>query len=762
MKKFAIELLESYSRLHEAPIGGGSVAAGTPVEQFIKQLENEVQGNSLITYPTPTDGKPLDVYRDGSGKLVFKKGPFGSRAPGIEKVMNPQLVHYSKLAKWLGSGDGVQAPEQRQGGTMSKAEREEMERQQRQQETVEELNQGFPGLGDAVLSLFTKLFESVGVLETNTREAKLHGQFFSNANNSIRTMSKKMLDRNTIFVEQAANESGDDVKVFEREPPSEAQVKRAFKQYENLTTLVSQLQGGRRDPKNMLQDLRKMQQLLFRNKKGQVFLKIDGRSLAGICVMPSERHALSELVNNYEKEVAKFEKAHGDLLEEGESLAIESFDFAKSSFNYSNIVKETSETLEIAAHYYARGEFDKARPILESMAKQYKDSIVKVLKLNQGMMSEQDAEVIAALEELGAGKGTKQEVQALVKKIIIGHVAPRAEFYRRFKPDFVSRVGEGDVGKGYKPDNLLVWSQPPTDSALNPFVQKVKFQDLDATTQKTIVANGGVAGGDYYVAGVSLKTYSGGTETKTGSTYGFVGLGERYGTGVRLGRHEAVIRQRMIGAGMTSQQFDAARTELTKLTDAANFCRNIVADDELDLIGKTPKQAQQAITNHLELMMKTYNIKMPLNDPMYLKSLRSSDGTIDARSLSRFSTYLEKEMQMKIIDKSLADRGKSEMTKDDPMLHAMLLLGADAGLDSTQENVMGVTTKTDTKESHVYNQNAEIMKSIQGVMDGSLEFTFGRSGLRVAGGMKVELNNERNRVAVNCYIPSTEENLDLV
>ena len=50
MKKFAIELLESYSRLHEAPIGGGSVAAGISVEQFIQQLENEVQGNSLITY----------------------------------------------------------------------------------------------------------------------------------------------------------------------------------------------------------------------------------------------------------------------------------------------------------------------------------------------------------------------------------------------------------------------------------------------------------------------------------------------------------------------------------------------------------------------------------------------------------------------------------------------------------------------------------------------------------------------------------------
>ena len=745
MKKFALQLLESYHSLHEqAP------QPMTP-EQAIGMAGDSIKAPGILDGAGGGKGK---IWKTTRGTVSFQRDEPNARA---NKVDGPGSEGYDDLAAFL-SGAGTTAKQP----VMSKAERQEMEKQQRQQETIDELNEGFPGLGDSVNSLFTKLSSLKNVLDTNTIDAKLHGQFFSNANNSIRTMSKKMLKRNLIFVEQAADEGGDDVKVFEREPPSESQVSRAFKQYEKVATLVDQMRRGKREPENMLEDLRRMKQLLYTNKKGQVFLKVDGRSLAGVCIMPSERHALSDVMTAYKDEAAKFEKEHRQLLEPDESLAIDSFDFAKSSFNYSNVVKETSENLEIAAHHFARGELDKAQPILENMAKQYKESITKVLQLGRGMMSEGDAELIESLEALGAGKGTKKEVQELVKKIIVGHVAPRAEFYRRFKPDFVSRVGEGDVGKGYKPDNLLVWSDKPTDSALDPFVQKVKFGDFDSTTQKTILANGGSSSSDYYVAGVSLKTYSGGTETKVGSTYGFVGLGERYGTGQRLGDHEREVRRRLLSAGMTTQQFDAARTELTKLTSCANFCRNIVANDDLDLIGQTPKQAQSAILNHVQIMMKTYDIDMPLDDPEYLRTLKGPDGTIDSRSLSRFSTYLEKELQVKIVNKSLADRGRSEMTKDDPMLHAMLLLGADAGLDSTSENVMGVTTKTGTKESHVYNQNGEIMKSVQDVLEGRRSFSFSRSGLRIDRGMKVELNNERNRVAVNAYIPSTEENLDLV
>jgi len=745
MKKFAIELLESYSRLREqAP------AAMTP-EQAISMAGESIKAPRVLKGGSGGTGR---IWKTTRKTISFQRDEPKARA---NKVDGPGSEGYDDLAAFLSGGQTTQQPV-----TISKEQRQQMERDQRQQETVEGLNQGFPGLGDAVNSLFTKLNTVRERVLGGLNENRLHSQFFSNANNSVRTLTNKMLERDALFVEQSADTADEGVTVFEREPPSPDQVRRAFKNYEKVMTLTDQLMRGLRKPENVIEDMRKMKQLLMKNEKGQVFVKVDGRSLAGVCLMPSERHALNELVQKYEKEVSKFEKANPELLEENETLALDSFDFSKSSFNHSNVVKEVSETLEMGAHHIAKGDFDQAKPYLVNVVRQYKDSIGKALQLQRGMLSEDDAELGAMLTQLGIDKGTKDEVEKAVVSIVQGYLKPRVDFYNRFKPDFVSRVGEGDVGKGFKPDNMMVWKDKPTDSALDPFVQKVKFQNLDKKTQQAIVKSGGSPTGDYYVAGVSLKTYLGGTETKVGSTYGFVGLGERYGTGVGLGTHEQNVRQRMIDAGLSTQQFDAARTELTKLTGASNFCRDIVANDELNLIGKTPKQAQQAVTSHINLMMRTYNIKLPLNDPEYFEKLKAEDGTIDPRSLSRFSVYLEKEMHLKIIEKSLRDRGKSEMDNKDPMLHALLLMGVDAGIDSTQTNVMGVTTKTDTNESHVYNQNGEIMKSVEEVLSGKRSFTFSRSGLRIDRGMKVELNNERNRVAVNSYIPSLQENLDLV
>jgi len=745
MKKFALQLLESYDNLHEqAP------AAMTP-EQAISMAGESIKAPRVLKGAGGGTGR---IWKTTRKTISFQRDAPNARA---NKVDGPGSEGYDDLAAFLSGAATTQQPVQ-----ISKAERQQMERDQRQQETVDGLNEAFPGLGDSVNSLHAKLNSVRERVLGGLNEERLHSQFFSNANNSVRTLTNKMIERDMLFVEQSADTEEKGTTIFEREPPSPDQARRAFKNYEKLITLTDQLMRGQRDPKNAIEDIRRMKQLLMKNEKGQVFIKIDGRSLGGICLMPSERHSLNEVIQQYEKEVDRFTKDNSDLLDEGETLALDTFDFSKSSFNHSNVVKEVSETLEMAAHHIANGDASSAKPYLLNVVRQYKDSIGKALQLQRGMLSEDDAELGAMLTELGIEKGTKDEVEKAVVSIVQGYLKPRIDFYNRFKPDFVSRVGEGDVGKGFKPDNMLVWKDKPTDAALDPFVQKVKFQNLDKKTQQAIVKSGGSPTGDYYVAGVSLKTYLGGTETKVGSTYGFVGLGERYGTGVGLGTHEKNVRQRMLNAGLSTQQFDAARTELTKLTGASNFCRDIVANDALNLVGKTPKQAQGIVTSHIKLMMKTHGIEMPLNDPQYIEKLKGADGTIDPRSLSRFSVHLEKEMHLKIIEKSLSDRGKSEMDNKDPMLHALLLMGVDAGIDSTQTNVMGVTTKTDTNESHVYNQNGEIMKSVEGVLSGKRPFTFSRSGLRIDRGMKVELNNERNRVAVNSYIPSIQENLDLV
>ena len=100
-------------------------------------------------------------------------------------------------------------------------------------------------------------------------------------------------------------------------------------------------------------------------------------------------------------------------------------------------------------------------------------------------------------------------------------------------------------------------------------MHKVKFEDLDKDTQKEIIDNGGEASGEYYVAGISLKTYQGGSETKVGSTYGFVGLGERFFSGNR-GKHENFVLDRLSKLGATPKQIQGGLNYMKKMSDISS------------------------------------------------------------------------------------------------------------------------------------------------------------------------------------------------
>ena len=451
-----------------------------------------------------------------------------------------------------------------------------------------------------------------------------------------------------------------------------------------------------------------------------------------------------------------------------DNVSIKQFELAKSGKNnLSSIVKDASEVLEQATHHFARaltgaeGEFERGNQYLTLIATQFRDNIDAALKLQSGMLDENTEEMREILAGLGIDSNSSaSDIEQAAIDIVRGHVSRRLEFYKKYQPDYTTRVGEGDVGKGDKADNLLIWNEFPVGKGLDKFVTEVNFQDLDENTQKNLLDNGADPNKSYFVVGTSLKTYFGGSKTTAGETYGFVGMGDRYDPGVQLGNHERAVMNAMSEAGLSEQQIGSARNELQKLTSASRFCRGIVAGDSLSLRGKTPEEAQKIVTNHLKVMMKEHNISMPLNDPQYLERLRGEDGTIDTKSMSRFSTYLEKEMHMKIIDKS-RDKKTGELPANSPMLHAILMLGVDAGLDSTGSPV-GVMTNTKTNTSHVYDQNEEIIRPVREAISGERQTQMTRGGLKVDGNFAVDMKNARNRVGISCQISSREEDLELL
>ena len=781
MKKFAVQLLESYARMSSInevvdgqDTGGDVQAAIQKAVGATKDAPAPIQGGAggqQTAYVFQTYNKREKVYktyfkRDLNPKSWAKqvKGP-GDNA-GYDELQGFLSGEVSDDGTGTGSQDGLSARER--------------ELIARREEAISELNDIQPGLGDSLAARYDKAtsFEAGDLFDANSNEEyvrmnKLHEQFFSNANYSLRSKMKRAAARERIFLEQFAEAemaNPEKLTLFQRSPVTSDQSEQGMAQIDRLMDTVAALRKGATsvgEKKHLMVRLKNMSSVLQKNRKGTVFLRVDENSLAGISFNTSKLHFVTSLMDEYDKLAKDFLADNPDLADKDDegntidNVSIRMFDLAKSAGgNMSAVVKDASETLEQATHHIARGEFEQGNRYLTLIATQFKDSIENALKLQNGMLDENTEEMREIFEGMGIdSSSSRDQIEQAVIDIVRGHVSRRLEFYKKYQPDFTTRVGEGDVGKGDKADNLLIWTSFPAGKGIDKFVTEVNFQDLDANTQQNIIDNGGDPNATYFVAGTSLKTYFGGSKTTTGETYGFVGMGDRYDPGVALGDHERAVLNAMSEAGLSEPQIGAAREELRKLTSASRFCRDIVAGDSLQLRGKTPEESQKVVVNHLKMMMKEHNISMPLNDPEYFDRLRGEDGTIDTKSMSRFSTYLEKEMHMKIIDKHRDKSG--ELPNNSPMLHAILMLGVDAGYDSKGKPI-GVMTNTKTNTSHVYDQNNEIMRPVREAISGDRKTQMTRGGLKVDGNFAVDMKNARNRVGISCQISSREEDLELL
>jgi len=769
MKKFALQLLESYSILHEQP---EPQEINPQVQQAIGMAAGKDRNNPHII--SNGKGQQAKLYQTFNKKTKVTSNIFQLDTPNAYalKILGAgDNKGYDELVKFL-------AGKQARSGQGEGSSREQ-QLEQRREEAITELNDLQPGLGDSLAKQYDEAvaYDPTDLFGNSNRAVnmknKLHEQYFSNSNYSLRTKMKKASERERLYLEQYAEEEAKDpekLTLFERSPVTSDQTEQGMNQITRLMGVVAKLRRGvtsTDEARQMLEELKTTSKVLQQNRKGTVFLRVDENSLAGISFNSSEQHFITSLFNEYDELSKDFAASNPEILDtddEGETIdnySIKQFDLRGSSTNISSVVKESSELLEIAAHHIARKDYAKAEPIIRKLATQYKDSIEEALKLQGGMLDENTENMREVLDAMGIDENSKKdEVTDAVYKIVSGHMSRRTSFYKKYQPDFVSRVGEGDVGKGDKADNLMVWTKPPVGKGIDKYVTKVNFQDLDSSTQKEILDGGGSAEGDYYVAGLSLKTYYGGNKTTAGETYGFVGLNDRIGSRAQLGAHETFVVNQMKEAGLSDDQINAARGKISDLAEVSNFCRSIVANDSFQLRGRNAEDSQKVLVSSLKTTMKQFGIKMPLDDPQYLEKLKGQDGLIDTKSLSRFSTHLEKEMHMKMIDKD-RDKKTGELSPNSPMLHALLMIGADAGLDSVS-TPLGVMTNTKTNETHVYNQNEEIMRPVREAISGDRQTQMTRGGLKVDGNFEVNLKNARNRVGIACLVSSKEEDLELI
>jgi len=110
--------------------------------------------------------------------------------------------------------------------------------------------------------------------------------------------------------------------------------------------------------------------------------------------------------------------------------------------------------------------------------------------------------------------------------------------------------------------------------------------------------------------------------------------------------------------------------------------------------------------------------------------------------------------------KHLRGRTKNGKLRDDT-LHALLIMGADAGLDSVRP-VLGGSTKLSTNESHTYVQNEELMRASREIIQGKRDYALTNQGLVADGRFTVNLERRGHGLQVNMFLSSMAEDLNLV
>jgi len=780
MMNFAKLLLESYSRLHEATdtraydavFKAGQIAKSANQPQPLSPLQG---GGNDATVGFGENG----IYIEG--------GPFGSRKRNLKELGKDQKGMAALLNWYTGAeeppeeggdqGDGTQEPEQ-VVDPLEGLSQKERKRVMDQLEAVEELNSLSPGMGDAILLQYESqklLIEKEGETKYGnemdrkkyTKQAieRLQGDYFSNKNSSIRSKLKSANERETLFLEKSEQSDDKPVTLFEREPVTSTQSKQSLDKISDITKTLSRLRSGtlnNEEKRSLLQELRLNTEFLQRNEDGTIFMRVDESTPAGISFNTSPQHSLSKLFDAYDEEVKKFQQENIDLLDEGEELTLQNFEVQTDGGNMGEIVKNVSEDLELATHHIVSGNTKKAGEIIRDIATRYKDSIYKALRLQRGMGDQHTEQMRVMLKDMGiTGDSSKDEVVQTMTDILSGHVTRRMDFYKKYNPEFVSRVGGGSVAKGDKADNLLVWTSPPKEKTSARLAQKVKFQDLDKDTKKAILDGGGDPNSDYYVVGLSLKTYQGGIRTKAGESYNLIGVGDRYSPSSTLSDHERFVLNEFRNAGLSERQIGDARKQINEMSKISSFTKQFVENaDQLQIIGKTPEQSTKAVINHIELMMKQNGIKYPVKDINYFDKLKGADGLVDEKSrkdfLKKFASHLEKELMFK----HMRGRTKNGKLRDDT-LHALLIMGADAGLDSVRP-VLGGSTKLSTNESHTYVQNEELMRASREIIQGKRDYALTNQGLVADGRFTVNLERRGHGLQVNMFLSSMAEDLNLV
>ena len=253
--------------------------------------------------------------------------------------------------------------------------------------------------------------------------------------------------------------------------------------------------------------------------------------------------------------------------------------------SYSNIVKEASERVVEIAFLASKGNLEEAGEKLSGFVTEFGKNVFIALNAKrradrgQQIVDEEYSAVFDHIDFLGIE--TDDDIEKVAREHFLPYFSEVYDDMKILNPDYVTRVGGGSVGAGDKTDVDYVWKEKPNLEGTDfeeGGITKVKFDDLDPVTQRSIRRSGEGVQDTYYRLDDSLKYY--GKE-------GDVKLGDSSSARTSLGR--------LIGIAPSTSRNPQRDIEHGRKT-MASIRESLSKNEGLD-VNKTMKDVEKLISN---------------------------------------------------------------------------------------------------------------------------------------------------------------------
>jgi len=695
MMKFARLLLESYSKLHEQQQDVMSFLtskapqwdpnSGTPRPQSIP-----------VESPGNPGAEPVLVGVNQKGEIKIEGGPIGTQIVNANKGAKPNAL--AKLEAWyMGEEEGGGQ------GTTEQVDPILSRLSEPDQARLNELEEAFPGTIEKFKSIFNNASGLVedGILSEADLLQRIMG---GSSRGSLAWNLKQELDGGAIKFERTESIG------FALDDVDKSLLAGSINMMESL----SKAYASSRDCDTDTDAMQKVAEGVRKDPNSNSYFfasPLDGKRF-GISLSVADLNPINLMAKEYNNNLSS---TCSDKVDDVEQFTIQEkqirANYSDSPGNISNIVKDSSEMIQVAAFYAVTGDLGKAGEIITDLVSRFGAQAFNVLNMKkmvqdgEHILDEKYQEMLESMEALGINFAS--DVKDAVKGPLKTYMMQAMNFTKELSPDYAARVG-GVAGKGDKSDVDYVMRERPDMSLPEGSLSEVKFEDLDPALQKSIKDSGDEIQDKYWLVGDSLKTYINEGDVKLGTASN---LGGEAGRLLEDGNsHGDFIWNQL---GVSDQDKAAGRKVLSSMQKASKSISKLMSSD-FKTGSMKPAQARSFVSKQIREMLTQAGIsgeqKRLVNAAM--EEYEKNGG---AKSVG----LIDREVQRLILEQGIKRKsnGAIDKAKSRGSLVAFAALQASMGMDSTGKNPMSSIHILSTGRTVRENQNSMILGPLKDLLD---------------------------------------------